>query len=171
MSFTRPEARAVIWRWREALTGTCAVALGLYWVLVPGGLLHWVGYTVVAAGLLLAFAGLQRGRFRTGAGGVGVVQIDEGRISYFGPLSGGSVALSEMSMLSYDSSARPPHWILHQPREADLYVPVNAEGADTLFDVSASLPGLRLERVLAARRDTTGTKSLLWQRPPSTTKS
>ena len=70
----RPGARAALSQWREALIGLAVLALGVYWgFFTGGGLLHWIGYGVIAVGLLLVIAGIQRGRFRIGAGGPGAV--------------------------------------------------------------------------------------------------
>ncbi|WP_417720418.1 hypothetical protein [Salipiger sp.] len=167
MSLIRPKARAALWQWREALTGLGVLALGLYWGLFTGGgLLHWIGYAVAVLGVLLVIAGLQRGRFRLGDGGPGVVQIVEGRIAYFGPLTGGTADLDSLSRLVLDPGARPPHWMLHRPGEPPLAIPLTAEGADALFDAFATLPGLRTERMLAEmRRDGTAPVTI-WEAAP-----
>lgn len=86
MSFVRPEARAALWRWREVLVGLVVAAIGLWWALAAHGLVQWVGGAVLLTGLALILLGIQRGRFRTGTGGPGVVRVDEGLITYFGPL-------------------------------------------------------------------------------------
>ena len=106
----------------------------------------------LAVGALLIIAGIQRGRFRTGSGGPGVVQIVEGRIAYFGPLTGGTAELGQLSRLVLDPSGKPPHWLLHQPGQLPLAIPLTAEGADALFDAFATLPGLQTERMLAEMR-------------------
>lgn len=162
----RPEARAALSQWREALIGLAVLALGIYWgFFTGGGLLHWIGYGVIAVGLLLVIAGIQRGRFRIGAGGPGVVQIVEGRITYFGPLTGGAADLEALSALVLDPSAKPPHWLLRQPGQPPLAIPLTAEGADALFDAFATLPGLHTERMLSEmRRD--GTRPVtIWEAP------
>lgn len=164
MPLIRPEARATLHRFREALTGATALALGLWWLLGSHGLLPYIGAAIALAGAALLLAGLQRARFRGGTGGPGVVQVDEGQIAYFGPLTGGVVALSEISSLSLDPTAKPPHWVLSQPGQPDLFIPLNAEGADTLFDVFASLPGIRTERMLAQMRAKATAPVLVWQR-------
>ncbi|MEQ9258146.1 MAG: hypothetical protein RIG84_03515 [Roseovarius sp.] len=164
MSFIRPEARAALWRFREALTGAAAMALGLWWVIGPGGLLTYIGTAIALAGAALTVAGLQRARFRAGGGGPGVVRVDEGQIAYFGPLTGGVVALSEIEELALDGAARPGHWLLSQPGQPELAIPLNAEGAEALFDVFASLPGIRTERLLSAMRRPAPGRTPLWQR-------
>ena len=164
MSFIRPAARASLWRWREALAGAGALALGLWWLLGTTGLMPFVGGALALAGAALGLAGLQRARFRAGAGGPGVVRVDEGQIAYFGPLTGGVVALSEITALGLDPTGRPAHWVLSQPGQPDLHIPLNSEGAEALFDAFAALPGLRTEQMLAAMRARGGGPVTLWRR-------
>ncbi|WP_306152467.1 hypothetical protein [Roseovarius sp. MMSF_3281] len=164
MSFVRPEAMQNLARWREVLIGGAVLALGLWWVLGTGGLLHWIGYAVAAAGLALMVAGFQRARFRGARGGAGVVQVDEGQIAYFGPLTGGAVARSEMTALMLDRSGHPAHWVLRQPGQADLQIPVNAEGAEALFDAFAALPGLRTEYMLSQMSASGDQAVVIWQK-------
>ena len=58
----RPEAAAVLQRWRDALIGAALIALGLYWFTKTFGLLSWVGAALTLIGALIGFAGLQRAR-------------------------------------------------------------------------------------------------------------
>lgn len=166
MNFIRPEAKAAIRRWREVLIGGAVVLLGLSWAVGPRGLLGWVGWGLIIGGLVFVVVGLQRGRFRKGGGGPGVVSVDEGRITYFGPLSGGSVAASELERLALDPTAKPAHWVLQQPGQPDLFIPVNAEGAEALFDAFSTLPGLRTERMLAELNGHPVHPVVIWERRP-----
>lgn len=166
MSFIRPEARAAIWRWRELLAAALIAILGASWAAGPGGLLGWVGWALIIAACALAVVGVQRARFRTGSGGPGVVRVDEGQIAYFGPLTGGAVALSEFECLVLDPLNKPPHWQLHQPGQPVLHVPVNAEGADALFDVFSALPGFNTEKMLSALRKPGPHPVVIWERNP-----
>lgn len=164
MSFVRPEARAAIARWREALAGAALAGLGLFWIIGPGGLLGWAGIVLLLAGGALIWIGVQRARFRGRGGGIGMVQVDERQITYFGPMSGGSVSLSELTRLTLDPSGRPAHWMLAQPGEPPLAIPVNAEGADQLFDAFAALPGLRTEYMLQNLREGGAHPVVIWER-------
>lgn len=168
MSFIRPEARQTIWRWREVLVALGVLALGAYWAFGTGEILHWLGYMVLLLGAALLFTGVQRARFRAGRGGPGVVHVDEGAVAYFGPLSGGVVALREMTSLVLDPTGKPPHWVLSQPGQADLHVPLNAEGAETLFDAFASLPGIRTEHMLKHMKQDAAFPVVIWQRETNT---
>lgn len=164
MSFIRPEAKAGLARWREALAGAAVIALGLYWALSVGGFLGWIGWLLVPAGAGIAVIGVQRARFRIAGQGPGVVMVDEGEITYMGPLSGGSVSVPDLERLVLDPSARPAHWVLDQPGQPVLHIPVNAEGAGDLFDVFATLPGLRTERMLAELNRGGGHPVVIWER-------
>ena len=148
MSFIRPDALAALNKWREVLIGAGLFALGL-WAMTGHGLLPWIGVALALIGAGLGLAALQRLRFHATGGGMGVVHVDEGQVGYYGPLSGGIVELSEISALALDRDNYPPTWVLSQPGQEDLVIPLDAEGADALFDVFASLPGIRTERLLS----------------------
>ena len=166
MSFIRPEARAGLWRWREALVGIGVLVLGLWWA-NGFGILKWLGFGLIALGVVVVFAGFQRARFRGGQGGPGVVQVDEGEVTYFGPLSGGSVAMRDLSRLELDGASRPPVWVLTQPGLAQVHIPINAAGADLLFDAFATLPGLKTEAMLNHLQNTPDATVLIWQKARS----
>jgi len=164
MELVRPELRAWATRWHEALIGAGVAALGLFWALTSFGLLSWIGWGLLIIGPVMMVAGIQRGRFRTGSGGPGVVSVDEGQIAYFGPLTGGAVALTELMRLSLDARSTPPVWVLEQPGQPELMVPLTAEGADALFDVFAALPGIRTDRMLEEMRRGDPRRVLIWER-------
>ncbi|MEM7320630.1 MAG: hypothetical protein AAF408_16615 [Pseudomonadota bacterium] len=164
MSFVRPEVKALLWRWREILAATFIALVGLSWITIPGGLLAWLGMILLIASGALAVIGVQRGRFRNDTGGPGIVIVDEGEITYMGPLTGGSIAAADLTRLVLDPTAKPAHWVLYRPGEQPLHIPVTAEGSDLLFDVFASLPGLRTERMLAELRGGSPHPVVIWER-------
>jgi hypothetical protein len=162
MSLVRPGASHTLRRWREVLVAGGLAALGLWWALTGFGLLAWLGWALLAAAAALGLAGVQRVRFRRGAGGPGVVVVDEGLIAYLGPVTGGAVALSEITALGLDPEG--PYWVLSQPGQPALRIPLDAEGAEALFDAFAALPGLRTEHMLARMRRPGPAPETLWQR-------
>lgn len=170
MSFVRPEAASALWRWREVITGVLIAGLGIWWAMETQGRVFWIGWIVAAGGVALIAAGLQRVRFRIPGQGPGIVTVTEGQITYFGPLTGGVVALSELNQISFDPSGRPGHWMLSQPGQLDLYIPITADGADALFDAFASLPGMRTEHMLTQMKRPGGAPSVIWQRDDVKTK-
>ena len=166
MSFVRPEVIRLLRRLRGVMTGAAVALLGLWWITTSTGLLGWIGWPLLGLGAALAFTGLQRLRFASGRGGPGVVSITEGQVAYFGPLTGGVVALSELDRLEIDHSGKPTHWVLHQPGQPALTIPLTAENADALFDIFAALPGLSMERLLARMRAGGAHVDVIWHRSP-----
>lgn len=164
MSFIRPEVAAGLRQWRDALIGGAVALVGLR-VAAVGSVFHMVlGGVLVLGGLALAYTGVQRARLR-GGDGPGVVQVDEGRITYFGPLDGGSVGVSDLSRIEIEPKGFPsPHWVLIGPDGA-LNIPVDAHGADALLDAFAVLPRLPTERVLRAAAHPPRARTTLWSRP------
>ena len=164
MQFLRPEIGEAVSRFREAIAGVAVSLLGVYWALNAQGLLAIIGTSLAVAGALLVFAGIQRGRFRTGAGGPGIVSVDEGQVTYYGPFEGGSVVIGQLDRVEFDATARPnAAWILHDPVSGPLRIPVNAEGADALFDVFSTLDGLQTERMLAVMQSPRREQVVIWQ--------
>jgi len=166
MDFFRPEAQAAIWRWREVLLGGLVALFGIWFILGPGFLLAIPGYGLLVAGVALIWLGVQRGRFRGAGGGAGAVQVDEGQVTYFGPLTGGSVALRELQSLTLDGTLFPAHWRLTQDGSPALLIPVNAAGSEALFDAFATLPGLKTERMLHTLNNNPREAVVIWHRGP-----
>ncbi|MEP5727828.1 MAG: hypothetical protein ABJL67_00500 [Sulfitobacter sp.] len=166
MTFFRPEAIGAVTRWREALVGLAITLIGLWLVSGPGFLLAVPGYAALVGGAVLIWLGVQRGRFRNADGGTGSVQIDEAQVTYFGPLTGGTVALREMDSLTLEGAMFPPHWRLTQAGQPPLLIPINAAGADDLFDAFATLPGLKTERMLTTLNSSPHQAVVIWQRGP-----
>lgn len=161
----RPELIEQAKRWREALAGAALMLAGL-WAATGYGLMPFLGGALAAIGLALLWLSIQRNRFRKGVGqGPGVVTVDERRVTYMGPLEGGTVALGELRRLDLDPTAWPdPVWVLVSPDET-LRVPVTALGADALLDLFAALPGLRTGRMLAELEGGGDAVVAIWERP------
>ncbi len=165
MSFLRPEAKARLLRWRETLIGLGAAALGLWFALTSYGVLFGLGIVLVIGGAALSFAGVQRARFRQGTDGPGVVQVVEGRVTYFGPWGGGGASLDRLAWLELvPVRGGAGAWVLIEEEGERLEIPVDARGADRLFDVFAALPGLDTRAMLAALRPPVRERTQIWQR-------
>ena len=166
-SFLRPEARASLWRWREVILGLAVICFGLWWVWGGFGIVRGIGFAIVIAGAALVVAGIQRGRFRQTGAGPGVVQVTERRLSYFGPLTGGTVDIDDIIRLELDPQAHPaPHWIVTSRGGHRLEIPVNAKGADALFDLFGALPNLQTETMLAVLSRTPDARVVIWEKTP-----
>ena len=157
------QARAALRRWREVLAGLVLALLALWLASATFGVTRWIAAALGALGLALAFAATQRLRFERGGGGPGIVRIDERRLVYWGPLTGGAIDMGDLARLDLDPAAKPPHWLLTTLSGEALAVPVTAEGAGALLDLFAALPGLHVEAMLAALDRRGGAPVTLWR--------
>ena len=165
MSFVRPEARAQIWRWREAIVGVAAVVFGVWMVLGGRGALAILGVVCVLAGIGLVFAGWQRARFRHGTGGPGVVYVTEGQVTYFGPQRGGAVAIAAISdVILHPVPGRGQVWEIRAPGRDALFIPIDAEGTDALFDAFGALDDFPTEKMLDALNTSLEASQTIWSR-------
>lgn len=166
MSFVRPEAKTALARWAEAIAGAALLALALYWLIWGTGLLPYVGAALAPLAAAIVWLGIQRGRFRVGRDGPGAVQIAEGQISYFGPLTGGVRAIGSLKAVILDPTQAPPAWVLQVPGEEDLAIPLDAAGAEALFDAFAALPGLKTGHMLRQLEQRPDHPVVIWHEAP-----
>ena len=132
-------------------------------MLGPGRFLGVLGGILAIGGISLIWVGFQRARFRGAGDGPGSVVVDEGQITYFGPLTGGAIAVADIAELALLRSTITEHWRLSTAGGDALYIPSNAEGADALFDAFSALPGLKTERLVQARTQTDTRDIVIWQ--------
>lgn len=157
MTWLRPEITAALSRGREVIAGGVIVGLGL-WVAAQGGyLLLPVGVGLAGLGAGWALTALRRLRFAQGPDGPGVVELDEGQVGYLGPGGGGFVSLVDLVELRLLRLRGRRLWRLKQADGQALLIPVDAAGADRLFDAFASLPGLDTAALVAALQPTAET--------------
>lgn len=161
MSFIRPEVAVLLTRWREVIVLSALASIGAWIALMPGFFLPVAGWALLAFSILLMPASIRRARFQPGEDGIGVVQLREGRVAYLGPETGGTVSLDELESLSLVVARSGRHWRLVQGAEI-LDIPVDAVGADALFDAFTRLPGLSSARLLAALESLTPGEITLW---------
>lgn len=163
MSFIRPELQRKLWRWREVLVGVFLAACGMTWAVTQNGVLAAVGTSLAIVGALVTFAGFQRTRFRVGAGGPGVVHVDERQVTYYGPHDGGSVSIDALVSVVLDPSAKPHAvWILTDVTGLTVAIPTHAENAEALFDVFSTLDGIQTENMLSQLRTNPDKRVRIW---------
>lgn len=150
MTFLRDEARAALWLWREVIATGLVAAFGLWCLSLGGALLVPVGLAIVALAAGWGWTALRRLRFRPTGDAPGLVEVLEGRISYFGPTTGGTVGLSDLVELRLLHLRGRAVWRLKQGDGQALLIPAEAQGAEALFDAFASLPGIDLGDVAGA---------------------
>ncbi|WP_152912391.1 hypothetical protein [Candidatus Rhodobacter oscarellae] len=151
-----------VWRWREAVLGFFFALCGLFWAVSQQGVLAVIGTSLTIVGALIIFAGIQRTRFRVRAEGPGHVQIGDRMIIYYGRQDGGTIAVDALESVQLDATARPACWILKEVGGLPLSVPTNAQNAEKLFDVFASLEGIRTKNMLSTLRSNPDAPVPIW---------
>jgi hypothetical protein len=150
MTLIRPELRAALWRLREGIVAGLLAAFGLWLMVLGGFLLLPLGAGLTLLALAFGVLAVRRLRFAQGGDAPGVVELDEGQVSYFGPTFGGALALRELSELRLLTQHGRRMWRLRQDDGQVLLIPVEAAGADRLFDAFAALPGMDTGALVAA---------------------
>ena len=139
--------------------GVAVVGLGLWFVALGGYLLVPLGGLVAFGGASFGVLAWRRLRFAGRADAPGVVQVDEGQVGYMGPAVGGFVSLSELAELRLISIRGRRLWRLKQGDGQAILIPVDAAGAEALFDAFCALPGLSSADLVAAMAPVAGADS------------
>ena len=79
-----------------------------------------------------------------------MVEVDEGQIAYFGPQVGGAVGLPDLVEIRLITMRGRRLWRLKQSDGQAMLIPVEAAGAERLFDAFAALPGMDTAVLVAA---------------------
>lgn len=146
----RASALATLTRWREVAFGAAVVGLGLWAATRGGPILGAVGLAIAALGAGLTLTALRRMRFAQDIAAPGVVEVVEGEVRYFGPTFGGTVSLPDLTEIRLLTLRGRRMWRMKQSDGQALLIPVDAAGAEALYDGFSSLPGLDMAAVLAA---------------------
>ena len=150
MSFVRPELVEAAHRWREVIAAGATLAAGLWCLVRPGFALPAIGLVLIIVGLGWAALALRRLRFRQDGEAPGIVRVTEAQIAYLGPRVGGFIGLPDLSELRLLSYRGRRVWKLRSASGEALHIPVEAQGAEALFDAFAALPGMDTAALVAA---------------------
>ncbi len=138
----RPEITTALVRYREALGAGVIILAGLWLMALGGYVLVPLGAIVAAIGAILTLTAFRRARFAQTVAAPGVVELDERQVSYLAPELGGFISLDELVEIRLLAMRGRRMWRLKQTDGQALLIPVDAEGAQKLFDVFAALPGM-----------------------------
>lgn len=150
MSLIRPELLSSIRRNGELLAALALCGLGGRTAFQGGYLLTPLGVVLVALGAGWALTARRRLKFQQDGEAPGLVRVTEGQIAYYGPRVGGFVGLPDLSELRLLTLRGRRIWKLKQGDGQLLHIPVEAEGAEALFDAFATLPGIDMAALVAA---------------------
>ena len=164
MSFIRPDLARRLRRWSEFGAAILAALLGGLLMRLGGFLFLPVGALLTLLSLGWAMTALRRLSFQRDVAAPGMVEVIEGQVGYFGPDFGGFVALDDLAELRLAEMHGARQWRLRSLSNEVLLIPVDAAGAEKLFDAFAVLPGIDMA-ALANALDA-GTATLpLWRSP------
>lgn len=169
MSFIRPEAMAEVIRWRDVIVAAALASLGTWMFVTKLGVPKVAGGILVVAALALAWTGIRRARFVGKGDGPGVVELDERQISYFGPHSGGSLAVDGLQRITIQTGLNRAgeaqrYWLLEGLNGDALRIPSSAKNAQALFDAVTALSGVNYDQAIKALQATQTDQFLVWQK-------
>ena len=138
----RPEVTALLNRYAETLAAIAMVLLGIWFALKPGPVLAGFGVALGVLGVGWLIVAVRRARFRTDGDAPGVVEVDEGRVTYMGPAVGASISLDEIAAVDVLLIAGQRRcWRLRTRDGQAILIPQAATGAENLHAAFATLPG------------------------------
>ena len=171
MNFIRPEAAAVLLRWRQPLIGVAVCLVALWFILTDFGIRQIAGVAALLVGVALIWDGLRRMRFPAPGGGAGVVEVEERRVTYFGPTGGAAVSIDQLVLVRIRTTDAGPFssdlfWEFVEDTGTLLVVPGDAENAAALFDALSALPGADYEAATRAATSTDNATFEVWRAEP-----
>ncbi|MEO1292312.1 MAG: hypothetical protein AAFV62_05695 [Pseudomonadota bacterium] len=176
MSFIRPGLRAWLGRWAEPLiyAGVVVVlAVILYRANAFSGWAGWAGIAVVSAvAYWMGRIAVIEQRLADTQPGIGVVMIEEQRLTYLVPgetAGSGTVDLDALEAVEIRTTPLGPfvedlYWVLTPQDGATLLIPHGAVGAEAILPALERLSGLDYERVVDAMGSTDQAVFTIWQR-------
>jgi hypothetical protein len=150
MTLVRPEVSEVLRKGQEVIAAAGILAFGLWLIWLGGLVLMPLGLLVAALAAILARQAWRRMRFTQTVAAPGMVELDEAQVGYLGPGEGGFLSLKELVELRILRVQGRRMWRLKQADGQALLIPVDAQGADRLFDAFATLPGMDTGALVAA---------------------
>jgi hypothetical protein len=150
MSLIRPELLAAAHRGREVIAALLLTAAGVWIASYGGYLLLPLGGALGLLGVSWMLLSLRRLRFQQEGEAPGFVRVTEAQIAYMGPRVGGFIGLPDLSEIRLLTLRGRRIWKLKQGDGQLLHIPVEAQGAETLFDAFATLPGIDTAALVAA---------------------
>ena len=168
MSFVRDDAAKALRRYQELFVGLALILVSI-WVWVNFlGVLRWIALPLAVLGLVSAWYAWRRVRVKAGNDGPGVLEVDERRLSYFGPFGGTSISLDDVIRIEIETTELGPFtedmfWLFHTRTET-ARIPSSAQGGDKIFDVLSSFSGADYDAAIRASSSSKRDNFLIWQK-------
>ncbi len=164
----RPEAKAILMRYSQAIIGAVIAVLMTYWTISIPGVLRYLTGALAFFGLALALDGFRRGKLRRGTKDAeGVVEIDERRITFLTANWGGAVSINDLAKIEIGQRSSNLFWRIKDNFGSTLLVPYTANGAEGLVDAFGALEDFDLGKVGRAIDKSGDHMTTVWTRSKS----
>ena len=173
MTFLRPEVGRWLRKWSEPLVMALVLLFGLWLYFraeaTANAALLVIAAILIAASLALLLLAIRRVRLHTDRHGFGVVEVQERKITYFGPDTGGAISLDDLSAVEIVSARAAgyvdvSYWQLTDHWGNVLIIPVGAEGSDAMLDSFAALPGVKYDLIITALAASDDAVFTIWKK-------
>ena len=164
MSLVRPEAISYFQNHRGFILSALITLSGVYIIMSSFGATKIVGVVFLLIGVLVGHDAYRRLKFPDGQGGLGVLEIEERRVSYLSEGLEKSISIDSLDQIELHRNLKGRvTWVFYGP-DGILSVPGDAEGTDALFDALVALPGINYSQAEAAMQGKDPDIFLIWQR-------
>ena len=166
----RPALVTKISLFREAIFAGTAFIAAIWLASLGGYLLAPLGLGLAALAAVWGGVAIRRARFMRPVEAPGLVEVDEGRIGYFGAGQGlgGYIEIDDLAEIRLIPIRGAPHWRLKSISGQAIVIPATATYAERLYDAFARLPDIdmaSLTNALSASAQTQNTiAQSLWLR-------
>ncbi len=160
-------------KWSEALV-MAAVLLVAIWLYLradatANAALLVIASILIGASIALLFLAIRRVRLHSEKQGFGMVEVQERKITYFGPDTGGAVSIDDLSKVEIVSTHATgyvdvTYWQLTDRWGNILIIPAGAEGSDAMVDSFSALSGVKYDLIIAAMAATDDALFTIWKK-------
>lgn len=168
MSMIRPEARAFLYRWQEAILSGIVLLGSLQAAALTTGLVRGLSYAAALVCAALFIEGVRRARRPHRNTGAGRVEVDERQITHFSSLGGGAISIDDLVRVKVRagnrSSAGPDFfWEFTDIHGQRLTISGDVGNGAALFDALTALPGADLEAAIRVSGPDAGGEQIVWE--------
>lgn len=174
MNFLRPEVRQFLHKWSEPLVMAAVLLFGV-WLYLRGEAaanapLIVIAFVVIGAAAALLVLAFRRVRLRGDLRAAGIVEVQERKITYYGPDDGGVVSLDDLRRIDIVASHSLPFvdtltWRLSDHEGRALNIPVGAKGTDIMIDNFSILNGVDYDLIVTAMAAKGDAVFTIWRKP------
>ncbi|MYA89739.1 MAG: hypothetical protein F4X97_15030 [Boseongicola sp. SB0662_bin_57] len=168
MSMIRPEARAFLSRWQEAILSGIVLLGSLQAAALTTGLVRGLSYAAALVCAALFIEGVRRGRLPDRSTGAGRVEVDERQITHFTSLGRGEMSVDDLVRVKVRPGDRTSigsdfFWEFTDIHGQRLTISGDVGNGAALFDALTALPGADLEAAIRVSGPNADGEQTVWE--------